>query len=69
MFWAAWHRRHFKDYLRIWTEFIPEMLFLASLFMYMCVLIIIKWLTFSVFEDPEPFGAEVGCYPGESNSL
>ncbi|KAJ6246432.1 v-type proton atpase subunit a [Anaeramoeba flamelloides] len=36
---------HFKQFLNIWFEFIPEILLLLSFFGYMCFLIIYKWLT------------------------
>jgi len=51
---------HFKDYLRIWTEFIPQMLFLFSLFVYLCILIVVKWVTFGVAAQPDSYGS----YPG-----
>ncbi|XP_066906870.1 V-type proton ATPase 116 kDa subunit a 1 [Halyomorpha halys] len=36
----------FKDYLSIFTEFIPQVLFFALLFGYLAALIIIKWWTY-----------------------
>eukprot|EP01097_Dermamoeba_algensis_P008082 TRINITY_DN5250_c0_g1_i1.p1 TRINITY_DN5250_c0_g1~~TRINITY_DN5250_c0_g1_i1.p1 ORF type:complete len:795 (-),score=169.28 TRINITY_DN5250_c0_g1_i1:76-2460(-) len=36
---------HFKKMYNIWFEFIPQLLFLLSLFGYMCVIIFVKWLT------------------------
>ena len=36
---------YFKDYLSFFTEFIPQLLILLSLFGYMNLLIIVKWLT------------------------
>ncbi|KAG2432238.1 hypothetical protein HXX76_009157 [Chlamydomonas incerta] len=33
----------FRDYLSIWAEFVPQMIFLNSIFGYLCVLIVIKW--------------------------
>ncbi|KAJ3439076.1 v-type proton atpase subunit a [Anaeramoeba flamelloides] len=36
---------HFKKWLNIWFEFIPQMLLLLSFFGYMCFLIIYKWVT------------------------
>eukprot|EP00178_Gracilaria_changii_P007984 TRINITY_DN24706_c0_g2_i1.p1 TRINITY_DN24706_c0_g2~~TRINITY_DN24706_c0_g2_i1.p1 ORF type:complete len:495 (+),score=73.85 TRINITY_DN24706_c0_g2_i1:159-1487(+) len=35
--------RHFKKPLNIWFEFIPQMVFMLSLFGYMCILILLKW--------------------------
>lgn len=36
---------HFKKYYNVYWEFIPQMLFMLSIFGYMCLLIIIKWCT------------------------
>ncbi|CEL54550.1 V-type H+-transporting ATPase subunit I [Rhizoctonia solani AG-1 IB] len=36
---------HFKKKLNIWTEFIPQILFLQSIFGYLVVCIILKWVT------------------------
>lgn len=36
---------HVKDYLSIWAEFIPQILFMESLFGYLVICIIYKWST------------------------
>jgi V-type H+-transporting ATPase subunit a len=51
---------HFKTRKSIWTEFLPQMLYLWSLFGYLCFLIIFKWLN----EYPDPSKA-----PGLLNTL
>jgi len=36
---------HTRDWLSIWCEFVPQVLFLGSLFGYLVILIILKWVT------------------------
>jgi V-type H+-transporting ATPase subunit a len=36
---------HFKKAINIWTEFIPQILFLQSIFGYLVICIILKWVT------------------------
>ena len=36
---------HEKDWLSIWCEFVPQVVFLGSLFGYLSVLIVAKWVT------------------------
>ncbi|CAE6444236.1 unnamed protein product [Rhizoctonia solani] len=36
---------HFKKKLNIWTEFVPQILFLQSIFGYLVICIILKWVT------------------------
>lgn len=49
---SCWNHCHFKDYLSIICEFIPQMLFLLSIFGNLVALIFTKWMT--VYEN-------VGC--------
>lgn len=39
------NHRYFADELSIWCEFVPQMIFLNAMFGYLCLLIILKWLT------------------------
>jgi V-type H+-transporting ATPase subunit a len=39
------NHRHFKDKLSIICEFVPQVLFLGSIFGYLCLLMVIKWTT------------------------
>ena len=43
-----WHLccRHFRRYLNIFVEFIPEIIFLGCLFGYLVALVFYKWVTF-----------------------
>ena len=36
---------HTRDFLSIWCEFVPQVVFFGSLFGYLSVLIILKWVT------------------------
>ncbi|CAD2220822.1 V-type H+-transporting ATPase subunit I [Angomonas deanei] len=36
---------YFNESIKVWFRFVPEMVFLSCTFGYMCLLIIIKWLT------------------------
>eukprot|EP00246_Nothoceros_aenigmaticus_P002154 TRINITY_DN12951_c0_g1_i1.p1 TRINITY_DN12951_c0_g1~~TRINITY_DN12951_c0_g1_i1.p1 ORF type:complete len:811 (+),score=146.20 TRINITY_DN12951_c0_g1_i1:67-2499(+) len=45
LFLSLLNARFTKSSLNIWYEFVPQLLFLSSLFGYLCVLIIIKWCT------------------------
>lgn len=38
---------HFKNYLAIFTEFIPQMVFLSSIFLYLVILMFYKWLLYT----------------------
>jgi V-type H+-transporting ATPase subunit a len=52
--------RHFQSRLDILTMFIPQIIFLSCIFIYLCLLIIVKWLVFWV-EPTTVFGYD---YPG-----
>ncbi|CAN7945715.1 unnamed protein product, partial [Ixodes hexagonus] len=53
--------RFLRTYLNIWSEFVPEVIFLTALFGYLVVLIVYKWTL--------PDGAPNGEGPGCSRSL
>ncbi|VDP07354.1 unnamed protein product [Soboliphyme baturini] len=54
--------RFFKKPLDIYGVFIPELLFMSCIFLYLCILICYKWVTFSCFETFFP-GLN-STYPG-----
>ncbi|TMS37744.1 hypothetical protein L596_004616 [Steinernema carpocapsae] len=54
------NHRFFKSKIDIYTVFIPQMLFMGSIFMYLCLQIILKWIFFWV-EETTIFGR---LYPG-----
>jgi len=41
----VWNHTHFRNQLNIWTEFVPQILFMESIFGYLCVIILYKWST------------------------
>ncbi|XP_067130606.1 V-type proton ATPase 116 kDa subunit a 1-like [Centruroides vittatus] len=43
---SAWNHCFFRDYLSLFCDFIPQLLFLLSIFGYLVGLIIAKWLTY-----------------------
>jgi V-type H+-transporting ATPase subunit a len=49
-----------KSKLEVFGVFIPQLLFLTSIFVYLCVMIIVKWTYFGA----EPKMTPVGEYPG-----
>ncbi|CAD6191345.1 unnamed protein product [Caenorhabditis auriculariae] len=58
------NHRFFKSYIDIFTNFIPQIIFLSSIFIYLCVQIVVKWVFFSAnpgvvlgFEYPGSFCA------------
>lgn len=44
---GLWNNMYFKRRINIICEFIPQVIFLVSLFMYMALLMIIKWIKYS----------------------
>lgn len=52
--------RYFREPLDVYTQFIPQILFLACIFFYLCIMIFYKWTHFSVFVTQ----TSVGVYPG-----
>lgn len=44
--------RYFNDRLSVLTTFAPQMIFLVSLFFYLALLMFIKWMKYSVLNEP-----------------
>mmetsp|Transcript_14644 Transcript_14644/g.46592 ORF Transcript_14644/g.46592 Transcript_14644/m.46592 type:complete len:765 (-) Transcript_14644:224-2518(-) len=42
---SFYNHRYFRDSLSVWCEFVPQVLFLMSLFGYLSFLLILKWVT------------------------
>jgi V-type H+-transporting ATPase subunit a len=57
---GLFNHRYFKNRMAIFTEFIPQMIFLIFLFWYMTLLMFIKWNRFSAHNE-EPFS--IHCAP------
>lgn len=43
--------RHFKNIISIFCEFIPQLIFLSFLFLYMVILMFIKWIKYYASND------------------
>lgn len=48
---GLWNHRNFGNKLAVYTEFIPQMIFLLFLFFYMTMLMFMKWVKFSAEND------------------
>ncbi|KAI3411951.1 hypothetical protein GPALN_002007 [Globodera pallida] len=48
---SIFNARFFRSSVNLWTVAIPSFIFLASIFVYLCVLVFIKWIFFSVKPD------------------
>lgn len=57
---GLFNHRYFKNKMNIYTEFIPQMIFLIFLFYYMTTLMFLKWVKFSA-ENDDPFS--IHCAP------
>ncbi|CAI4221348.1 unnamed protein product [Auanema sp. JU1783] len=57
---SLFNHRFFKSKIEIFTVFIPQMLFMSCIFIYLCLQIILKWIFFWVREETV-FGR---LYPG-----
>jgi len=49
----AWHQKPPLKWLNLLTQFVPQIVFLWSIFGYMCLLILIKWMTNWTNGSPE----------------
>jgi len=43
---SIWNHLHFRRYINIFCEFIPQVIFLLFLFFYLCLLVFYKWVWF-----------------------
>lgn len=46
-------KRYFKRKISILFEFIPQIIFITLIFVYLCLMIIIKWVKYAGNDDPE----------------
>lgn len=49
VFLSFCNHKYFKKPLNIWCEFLPQLIFMVSIFGYLVVLIFVKWLKFNVW--------------------
>ncbi|XP_055533644.1 V-type proton ATPase 116 kDa subunit a 1-like [Wyeomyia smithii] len=52
---------HFRRPINILLEFLPQMLFLILLFLYMCFMMFFKWVQYTAVTDEDPL--KPGCAP------
>lgn len=76
---SAFNAKYFKKKIDLYAQFIPQMLFLQSIFGYMCFLIVLKWviqwdtnqaprllnLMIDMILQPWAFPAEYQMFPGQ----
>lgn len=55
--------RYFKQHLSIFFEFIPQVIFLSFLFLYMCVMMFIKWFKYYATNDFSQLAVSTRCAP------
>ncbi|XP_030854070.1 V-type proton ATPase 116 kDa subunit a [Strongylocentrotus purpuratus] len=51
VFLSFCNHRYFKRSLNIWGEFVPQLIFMISIFGYLVVLIFVKWLIYDVWNE------------------
>ncbi|XP_063966249.1 V-type proton ATPase 116 kDa subunit a 1-like [Lytechinus pictus] len=51
VFLSFCNHRYFKNPLNIWCEFVPQLIFMVSIFGYLVVLIFVKWLIYDVWNE------------------
>ncbi|XP_049821736.1 V-type proton ATPase 116 kDa subunit a 1-like isoform X2 [Aethina tumida] len=54
---------HFKNIISIFCEFIPQLIFLSFLFLYMVILMFIKWIKYYASNDPKNIKTSTRCAP------
>ncbi len=60
---SFWNHRYFKKPVNVYTEFIPQILFLCCMFGYLSLLMFIKWSKYYANSDPENFNLSERCAP------
>uniref|UniRef100_A0A1I7TDI8 V-type proton ATPase subunit a n=1 Tax=Caenorhabditis tropicalis TaxID=1561998 RepID=A0A1I7TDI8_9PELO len=48
VFLSVFNHLHFKSYIDVITNFIPQFIFLSCIFIYLCIQIVVKWVFFTV---------------------
>ncbi|XP_018023917.1 V-type proton ATPase 116 kDa subunit a 1 isoform X2 [Hyalella azteca] len=59
---SLWNHRFFNRRLNVLCEFIPQVLFMSCLFVYLTLLVFIKWVNYGAGEDV-PLVLTPGCAP------
>jgi len=60
---SFWNHKYFQKPANIFTEFIPQLLFLLCLFGYLALLMFVKWTKYYANKIPEEFALSERCAP------
>ena len=60
---SFWNHKYFQKPVNIFTEFIPQLLFLLCLFGYLALLMFVKWTKYYANKIPEEFALSERCAP------
>jgi len=60
---SFWNHRYFRKPINVYTEFIPQILFLCCMFGYLSLLMFIKWSKYYANGDAENFALSERCAP------
>ncbi|XP_044758030.1 V-type proton ATPase 116 kDa subunit a1 isoform X2 [Coccinella septempunctata] len=60
---SLFNMKYFNQTMNILFDFIPQVIFLSFLFLYMCVMMFIKWLEYYATNDPADFQYGTRCAP------
>ena len=60
---SFWNHKYFQKPVNIFTEFIPQLLFLLCLFGYLALLMFFKWTKYYANKVEDEFGLSERCAP------
>ncbi|XP_017773104.1 PREDICTED: V-type proton ATPase 116 kDa subunit a isoform X2 [Nicrophorus vespilloides] len=60
---SLWNNLYFKNKLDIICQFVPQVIFLCFLFLYMVLLMFIKWVSYAATNDPGLLKSSPYCAP------
>ena len=63
IFLSFLNHKYFKDWVSVWAEFVPQILFFLSLFGYLAYLILVKWWLYFASNDPHRQARSEYCAP------
>ncbi|XP_045469139.1 V-type proton ATPase 116 kDa subunit a1 isoform X5 [Harmonia axyridis] len=60
---SLFNMKYFNQTMNILFDFIPQVIFLSFLFLYMCIMMFIKWFEYYASNEPEDFAYGTRCAP------